>query len=554
MGVHVIFGPATIETSGIVSSMAERLEIPHMIYHWKSKPLHAHDYVDPKMTLNFYPEAEALAKSFADVLIDYTWKHYTIIYENEENLVRLKDILQIHQPKAENPITLMRLDDAIDMKLKYGSLLKKVPSKNIVLDVSKENIIDFLTQAKSVGKLLDYNKYLITNLDTATVDFTDLMDTLPNSNVTTLRLINTTNNAMRNVIAGLNMPGSNMYIEPHQLPLEAALVHDAVYFFYESLIEFAQIPSRVQGTTKTCNNIKSGSENRNERNSFGFSFLEFMRVRDMEGVTGHVEFNKAKSGSKSEPRRGSRTEFQLEILEMSPEGFLEIARCNSTNGVFYSRDESDTEEKIVKSIESKTFKIAIRIEEPFIMLRKPKDETEFLEGNDRYEGYCVELIQRIQQQLRFKYEFELVADGKNGNFDKEKNEWNGLIGEIIKGKADLAIADLTITYDRKKVVDFTNPFMNLGIGILFTKPVPKEKNLFSFLDPFTTSVWIYTGLAYIFISVLVFILSRINSDDWESSHPCVQDPEEVESIWNILNCVWLMMGSIMGQGSDILPK
>lgn len=34
----------------------------------------------------------------------------------------------------------------------------------------------------------------------------------------------------------------------------------------------------------------------------------------------------------------------------------------------------------------------------------------------------------------------------------------------------------------------------------------------------------------------------------------LKEPDEVESIWNILNCVWLMMGSIMGQGSDILPK
>lgn len=185
---------------------------------------------------------------------------------------------------------------------------------------------------------------------------------------------------------------------------------------------------------------------------------------------------------------------------------------------------------------------------------KPLEEGVFLEGNDRYHGYCIELIQRIQQQLKFKYEFEVVSDGKNGNFDPARNEWNGLIGEIMKGRADLAIADLTITYDRKKVVDFTNPFMNLGIGILYVKPTPKEKNLFSFLDPFTTSVWVYTGLAYLFISVLVFLLSRINNDDWESSHPCQQDPEEVESIWNILNCVWLMMGSIMGQGSDILPK
>lgn len=188
-------------------------------------------------------------------------------------------------------------------------------------------------------------------------------------------------------------------------------------------------------------------------------------------------------------------------------------------------------------------------------MHKPLIDGVFYEGNDRYHGYCIELIQKIAHVLKFKYIFEVVPDGKNGNEIQGKpGEWNGLINEIMKGRADLAIADLTITYDRKKVVDFTNPFMTLGIGILYVKPTPKEKNLFSFLDPFTTSVWVYTGLAYLFISILVFLLSRINNDDWESSHPCQQDPEEVESIWNILNCVWLMMGSIMGQGSDILPK
>jgi ABC-type amino acid transport substrate-binding protein len=33
-------------------------------------------------------------------------------------------------------------------------------------------------------------------------------------------------------------------------------------------------------------------------------------------------------------------------------------------------------------------------------------------------------------------------------------------------KADIAIADLTITYDREQAVDFTMPFMNLGEHML----------------------------------------------------------------------------------------
>lgn len=533
--------------------MAEKMEIPHMIYHWKSKPLHSQDYVDPKMTLNFYPDSEVLAKAFSDVLIDYNWKHYTIIYEHEENLIRLKDILQIHQPKAENPTKLMRLDHMNDMedKKKFGSLLKNVPSKNVIMDINVNHTVEFLRQARDVNMLSDYNSYLITNLDTATLDFDDIVpnDMLPIVNVTTLRIIDTENKEAQNLKEILNTYSAES-IETHELPLEAALAYDSVHFFYKALRDFTKDNEGiVKSTSRSCKSLKGGSGN-----SFGYSFLEYMRVREMEGASGHVEFNKAKSTHKIEPRRGSRTEFQLQILQRDENGFYEIAKWNSTNGVHYSRNETDVEEKLSKSISAKFFRIAIRVQKPFVKKKKANEaEGIFYEGNDRYEGYCIELIQKISQQLKFKYEFFEVLDNKNGNIEPN-GEWNGLVGEITKGRADVAIADLTITFDRKKAVDFTNPFMTLGIGILFVKPTPKEKNLFSFLDPFTPSVWISTGCAYLFISALVFLLSRINNDDWESSHPCQQDPEEVESIWNILNCVWLMMGSIMGQGSDILPK
>jgi len=34
----------------------------------------------------------------------------------------------------------------------------------------------------------------------------------------------------------------------------------------------------------------------------------------------------------------------------------------------------------------------------------------------------------------------------------------------------MAVADLTITSERERVVDFSTPFMNLGISIMIHKP------------------------------------------------------------------------------------
>lgn len=57
------------------------------------------------MTLNIFPDTEVLSRAYAELLLDYTWKSYTIIYEDDDGLMRLKDVLQIHEPQS-SPITV----------------------------------------------------------------------------------------------------------------------------------------------------------------------------------------------------------------------------------------------------------------------------------------------------------------------------------------------------------------------------------------------------------------------------------------------------------------
>jgi Receptor family ligand binding region len=112
LGAVAIVGPGSFETSGVVESIADKLEIPHLTYHYKPKQINWKKNFVPKMTLNFYPDAEALAKAFMSVFQDYDWKKYAIVYENDENLIKLKDILQVHQPNAEYPVLVRQFDPA----------------------------------------------------------------------------------------------------------------------------------------------------------------------------------------------------------------------------------------------------------------------------------------------------------------------------------------------------------------------------------------------------------------------------------------------------------
>lgn len=137
-----------------------------------------------------------------------------------------------------------------------------------------------------------------------------------------------------------------------------------------------------------------------------------------------------------------------------------------------------------------------------------RDSSEKLTGNAQFEGYAVDLIHEISRILGFNYTITLAPDGRYGSLNKQTGEWDGMVGELLNQRADLAIADLTITYEREQVVDFTMPFMNLGISILYRKPIKQPPNLFSFLSPLSLDVWIYMATAYLGVSVLLFILAR----------------------------------------------
>lgn len=47
---------------------------------------------------------------------------------------------------------------------------------------------------------------------------------------------------------------------------------------------------------------------------------------------------------------------------------------------------------------------------------------------------------------------------------------------------------------------------------------------------------------------------RMSPWEWENPHPCNKDSVERENIFIWKNCTWLVIGSLMGQGCDILPK
>lgn len=62
------------------------------------------------------------------------------------------------------------------------------------------------------------------------------------------------------------------------------------------------------------------------------------------------------------------------------------------------------------------------------MLKKSDKE---LVGNDRFEGFCIDLLKELASILGFSYVIQPVQDEKYG-FQDDKGQWNGMIKELME--------------------------------------------------------------------------------------------------------------------------
>ncbi|XP_050585066.1 glutamate receptor ionotropic, kainate 2-like [Bombus affinis] len=517
-GVAAIFGPNNRFTSGHVQSMCDTMEVPHIYGRWEPSQIRG-------IGVNLFPYAETLSMVFNKIITDFEWKIFAILYADTDSLFRTHRLLEHLDIKAHT-IFLYNLGTGPSYR-KVMREIKDEEIENILIDCSIHILEEVLKQAQQVGIMSEKNRIIVTSLDLQTIDLEPYQ--YSGVNFTGVRLIDPESPLVTSVVEmhkyewGLD--------DPSKLRVEPALMYDAVQLFARA---FKRLRDTIKANVKTlpCDGTVSWEH--------GFSLNNFMRVSEMEGLTGLIKFDTA----------GFRSNFQLDIVRVTENGLKKIGIWNSTNDVEWLLEARPQKSEEELSLQNKTFLILIAINHPYGMLKQSAD---MMTGNDRYEGFGIDIIQELSKMLGFNYTFEVQRDNVYGSYSKKLNKWTGMLGKIIAGEADLAITDLTITAEREGAVDFTMPFMNLGISILYRKPTKTPPSLFSFLSPFSTGVWWYLIGAYIFVSVVLFIIGRICPAEWNNPYPCIEEPEVLENQFTFKNSLWFTIGSLMQQGSEIAP-
>ncbi|XP_056653004.1 glutamate receptor ionotropic, kainate 5 isoform X2 [Monodelphis domestica] len=525
-GVVSVLGPSSSPASAsIVSHICGEKEIPHIKVGPEETPRLQYLRF---ASVSLYPSNEDVSLAVSRILKSFNYPSASLICAKAECLLRLEELVRGFLISKET-LSVRMLDESRDPT----PLLKEIRDdkvSTIIIDANASISHLILKKASELGMTSAFYKYILTTMDFPILHLDGIVE--DSSNILGFSMFNTSHPFYLEFVRSLNMSWrenceASMYPGP---ALSAALMFDAVHVVVSAVRELNRSQEiGVKPLACTSSNIWP----------HGTSLMNYLRMVEYDGLTGRVEFNS----------KGQRTNYTLRILEKSREGHREI-------GVWYSNrtlamNSTTLDINLSQTLANKTLVVTTILENPYVM-RRPNFQS--LSGNERFEGFCVDMLRELAELLRFRFRLRLVEDGLYGA-PEPNGSWTGMVGELINRKADLAVAAFTITAEREKVIDFSKPFMTLGISILYRVHMGRKPGYFSFLDPFSPAVWLFMLLAYLAVSCVLFLAARLSPYEWYNPHPCLRArPHVVENQYTLGNSLWFPVGGFMQQGSEIMPR
>ncbi|XP_063165890.1 glutamate receptor 2 isoform X2 [Candoia aspera] len=473
----------------------------------------------------------------------YQWNKFAYLYDSDRGLSTLQAVLDTAAEKKWQVTAINVGNINNDRKDEtYRSLFQDLEIKKerrVILDCERDKVNDIVDQVITIGKHVKGYHYIIANLGFTDGDLSKIQ--FGGANVSGFQIVDYDDPLVSKFIQRWSTLEEKEYPGAHTSTIKytSALTYDAVKVMTEAFrnLRKQRIEISRRGNAGDC------LANPAVPWSHGVEIERALKQVQVEGLTGNIKFD----------QNGKRINYTINVMELKSTGPRKIGYWSEVDRMVVNPMDglsgNDT-----SGLENKTIIVTTILESPYVMMKK---NFELLEGNERYEGYCVDLAAEIAKHCGFKYKLTIVGDGKYGARDAETKIWNGMVGELVYGKADIAIAPLTITLVREEVIDFSKPFMSLGISIMIKKPQKSKPGVFSFLDPLAYEIWMCIVFAYIGVSVVLFLVSRFSPYEWHTEE--FEDGRETQSNestneFGIFNSLWFSLGAFMQQGCDISPR
>ncbi|XP_031640639.1 glutamate receptor 1-like [Contarinia nasturtii] len=588
-GVFSMLGAVSPESFDTLHSYSNTFQMPFVTPWFPEKVLTpSSGFLD--FAISMRPDYH---KAIIDTIRYYGWKKIMYLYDSHDGLLRLQQIYQGLRPgnesfQVETVKRIANVSNAINF-LRTLETLNRFSRKFIVLDcpmeMAKEIIINHVRDI-SLGRRTYH--YLLTSLvmddrwEAEVSEFGAI-------NITGFRIIDDNRRYVQEFLDGWKNldPNTSIGAGKESISAQAALMYDAVFVLVEAFNKLLRkkpdqfrsytMRNRMGLLLSPVTNVSNANATNNTNVNrvldcntskgwvnpweHGDKISRYLRKVEIEGLTGDIRFNED----------GRRENYTLNVMEMTVDsGMVKVADWSDQFG-FVSTKQHGAGDRVQARIDyerNRTYVVTAIIEEPYLMLRKGKP-GKVLEGNELYEGYCRDLADLIAHKLGINYVLRTVKDGSYGSENpNEVGGWDGIVGELVRREADIAIAPLTITSERERVIDFSTPFMNHGISIMIKKPVKQNESFFSFMSPLSKEIWVCILFSYVGVSIVLYIVSRFSQSEWRpvqikgdssitipplsttaSSHVMAKMPNK----FSLLNSFWFAFSSLMQQATYASP-
>ncbi|XP_051242350.1 glutamate receptor 2-like isoform X1 [Dicentrarchus labrax] len=530
-GVYAIFGFYDKKSVNTITSFCETLHVSFITPSFPAEGMN-------QFVLQMRPDIKGPLVSLVEY---YKWEKFAYLYDSDRGLSTLQVILDTAAEKKWI-VTAINVGNLKDERKDeaYRSLFQDLEirkERRIILDCEQDKVKDIMEQVITIGRHVKGYHYIIANLGFVDGDLSKIQ--YGGANVSGFQIVDFDDPVVAKfdqrweALEEKEYPGADTRIR-----YTSALTYDAVHVMTEAFrfLHKQRIDMSRRGNSGDClaNPAVPWAQ--------GVEIERALKQVRVDGLTGNIQFD----------QYGKRINYSVTVMELKNNGPVKIGYWNEVDKMVVTK--SDLYPNDTMGMENKTVIVTTILEAPYVMLKK---NAELFQDNDRYEGYCVDLAAEIAKHCGIRYQLRIVGDGKYGARDAETKIWNGMVGELVYGKADIAVAPLTITLVREEVIDFSKPFMSLGISIMIKKPQKSKPGVFSFLDPLAYEIWMCIVFAYIGVSVVLFLVSRFSPYEWTLEEPedgALPLTTESTNEFGIFNSLWFSLGAFMRQGCDISPR
>ena len=136
----------------------------------------------------------------------------------------------------------------------------------------------------------------------------------------------------------------------------------------------------------------------------------------------------------------------------------------------------------------------------------------------RQSGLCGEQFEVLKQMLGFTAKFVQPEDGAWGT-DQGNLTWNGMVGMLQRGEADVSSTGLSPNLARAQSVDFTRILLHYEVGVTLPRTDTVFINYLVYVDVFFANLWFTIAGMAITLSTCFFIIAL------QRGNRITEDPE-----------------------------